>query len=238
MIETSETAQDESNCADTTAATLEETVQDDQIQEDISEPINNSVRQAARTVSKRTLLNQELEEFKEQNPTAVLTRLPGRPELDRRKPGHPIKRFHYKINSLVTEPETVEDALDSDDCESWKHSMQQEYLSQLQNNTWTLVKKPEDKKILSMKWVFRLKTDEDGNVERFKSRLCVKGCAQKFGVDYEETFAPVIKYFGIRLMLAMALNGNLEAHHVDIETAYLNSDVDEEIYVHQPEQFV
>lgn len=73
-----------------------------------------------------------------------------------------------------------------------------------------------------MKWVFRVKTDEDGNVQRFKSRLCVKGCAQKFGVDYEETFAPVIKYSGIRLMLAMAVTKNLEAHHVDIETAYLN----------------
>ena len=81
-----------------------------------------------------------------------------------------------------------------------------------------------------------MKTDEEGNIEKFKSRLCVKGCAQKFGVDYEETFASVIRYSGIRLLLA--IEKELVAHHIDVKTAYLNSEMDEDIYVHQPEGFV
>ena len=73
---------------------------------------------------------------------------------------------------------------------------------------------------------------------KFKSRLCIKGCAQKYGIDYEDTFAPVIRFSGIRLLLAIEVDNGTELHHVDIKTAYLNGEIDEEINVHQPEGFV
>lgn len=81
-----------------------------------------------------------------------------------------------------------------------------------------------------MKWVYKIKTEEYGNNIKYKSRLCIRGCAQKHGFDYEETFAPVIRYSGIRFMLAVALRNDL--------MVYLNSDIDEDVSVHQPQGFV
>ena len=204
-------------------------------------PSNENSSEPTNTIpagTRMTMSNKELEVFTQNNPGVRLARTQGRPELVKGQCGPPVKRYHYMLNSIQVEPVSYKEALQSDDCESWQSSMREEYLSHIENETWSLVAKPEDKKILSMRWVFKVKTDEDGNVEKFKSRLCVKGCAQKFGVDYEETFAPVIRYSGIRFLLAIAIERELVAHHIDIKTAYLNSEVDEDIYVYQPEGFV
>lgn len=183
------------------------------------------------------LSNKEREEFERINPGINLNKRKGRPSIDRGQPGRPVKRFRFELNSMSVEPQTYTQALYSNENQQWQASMTEEYLAHLENKTWTLVEKPEDKKMLHMKWVYTIKKDEKGAVERFKSRLCIKGCAQRHGVDYEETFSPVIRYSGIRLLLTIAVNNGLEAHHVDIKAAYLNSDVDEDIFVYQPEGY-
>ena len=89
-----------------------------------------------------------------------------------------------------------------------------------------------------MQMVFKLKHAADGTVERFKARLVAKGYAQKYGIDYDETFSPVLRFSSIRLLLAFAAQNDSLIHQMAEETAFLNSKLDEEIYIQQPEGYV
>ena len=91
---------------------------------------------------------------------------------------------------------------------------------------------------INSKWIFALKKNELGQIESFKARLVAKGCNQKFGVDYNETFSPVVRYSTIRLILVLAVDWKMYLHHIDISSAYLNSAVPHEVYMRQPETFV
>ena len=86
--------------------------------------------------------------------------------------------------------------------------------------------------------MFRVKENQDGVIERFKARLVAKGFSQKYGVDYEETFAPVAKFTSIRIVLSMAAMYGLTLHQMDVKTAFLNGVLNEEIYMQQPEGYV
>jgi len=90
--------------------------------------------------------------------------------------------------------------------------MDSEYKNLVENKTWILVSKPENKKILSNRWVFKTKINQKGEVEKFKARLVVRGHTQREGVDYEETFAPVSKYETIRTFLAASVNEEMHVH--------------------------
>ena len=78
----------------------------------------------------------------------------------------------------------------------------------------------------------------DGKVERFKGRLVPKGYSQKYGIDYDETFSPVVRFSSIRALLAYAVQNDMIIHHMDVVTAFLNGKLDEEIYMQQPEGYV
>ena len=133
------------------------------------------------------------------------------------------------------EPTTVDEALSSPDKEQWKRALDNEYSAHIKNNTWTLTNLPEGRKAIDCRWVFKVKYKADGSVERHKARLVTKGCSQKPGLDYEETFSPVAKYTSIRSLLAIANQLNLEVHQMDVSTAFLNGELEEEIYMSQPE---
>ncbi|MCP4339240.1 MAG: DDE-type integrase/transposase/recombinase, partial [Desulfobulbaceae bacterium] len=94
----------------------------------------------------------------------------------------------------VPEPKSWKEAMESDQAEEWFEAARREHDSLKKHRTWELVKKPPDRKIISCRWVFRAKHDEDGKVERYKARFVAKGCSQKYGVDYTETFAPVVRF--------------------------------------------
>ena len=136
------------------------------------------------------------------------------------------------------EPTTVDEALNSPDKEQWKRALDNEYSAHIKNNTWTLTNLPEGRKAIDCRWVFKVKYKADGSVERHKARLVAKGCSQKPGLDYEETFSPVAKYTSIRSLLAIANQLNLEVHQMDVSTAFLNGELEEEIYMSQPEGYV
>ncbi|CAM8932459.1 unnamed protein product [Rhodiola kirilowii] len=103
------------------------------------------------------------------------------------------------------------------------------------NQTWVLVKKPEHHKLVDCRWLFRIK-DEDP--PRYKTRLVAKGFTQKEGIDYPKIFAPVVKLKTIRIMLALDVINDLELEQLDVKTAFLHGELDEQIYIKQPPGFV
>jgi hypothetical protein len=95
------------------------------------------------------------------------------------------------------------------------------------NDVWDLVDIPDEVKPVGCKWVYKIKCDSKGNVERFKARLIAKGFTQKEGVDYNETFSPVSKKDSFRIVMALVAHYDLELHQMDVKTVFLNGDLDE-----------
>jgi len=135
------------------------------------------------------------------------------------------------------EPQTVEEALNGEDAKKWEMAMQEEYDSLVVNNTWSLVPLPKGRKPISCKWVFKIKHGVHGEVECYKAKLVARGFTQTFGVDYNETFAPIAKFVSIHCILALAAIEDMEIHQMDIKTTFLNGDLEEEIYMEQPQGF-
>ena len=104
-------------------------------------------------------------------------------------------------------------------------------------HTWKLVTKPLDTIPIANKWLFVKKTNNLGQISKYKARLVIKGCSQRPGFDYNETFSPVVRIETIRLILAMVPQMDLRIQQMDIKGAYLNSVLKEDIYMRQPEGF-
>jgi len=132
----------------------------------------------------------------------------------------------------------VEEALASTDKEKWSDAMEKEMESLHGNDVWDLVELPKDRKAVGSKWVFKLKVSADGSVERHKARLVAQGFSQKFGADYDETFCPVVRLESLRTVIALAVQNGLKLHQVDVTTAFLNGELEEEVYMKQPKGFV
>jgi Reverse transcriptase (RNA-dependent DNA polymerase) len=107
------------------------------------------------------------------------------------------------------EPTTLEEALASLQADQWKLAMEDEMRSLEQNETSTLTKLPAGRQPIHNRWVFKLKLDGDGAVRRYKARLVAKGFTQRPGVDFEETFSPVVKHDSLRAVLATQAKGTL-----------------------------
>jgi hypothetical protein len=149
------------------------------------------------------------------------------------------ERSHtVNTESTVMVPQTYAEAMASPEREQWSQAMLEELTSQAANHTWTLVKLPAARKAVGCKWVFDIKYNADGSINRFKARLVAKGCSQKEGVDFTETFAPVARMPSLRALLAIAAAQDLEIHQMDVKTAFLNGDLEEDIYMEQPPGFV
>ena len=129
-------------------------------------------------------------------------------------------------------------AIKSNDSEKWIDAMNEELKSMDKNQVWELVKLPFRHRSVGCKWVFKTKLDKNGNIERFKARLVAKGFTQKDGVDYKETFSPVSKKDSLRIIMALVAYYDLELHQMDVKTAFLNGDLEEEVYVKQHEGFI
>lgn len=104
-------------------------------------------------------------------------------------------------------------------------------------DVWKLVEAPKGSTIVDNKWVYKIKTDADGNVQRYKARLVAKGFTQRQGIDFNKTFSPVVRFDSIRLILTMAVQENLIIKQFDVKTAFLNGEIEESIYMKQPNGF-
>ena len=126
----------------------------------------------------------------------------------------------------------------SNDTTKWRKSCEEEYKTLLGYHTWNLVEKPPDINIVGSRWTFRVKRNNLGQVDKYKARLVAQGFSQVFGLDFNETFSPTIRFTSIRFILAMACCYNLKQRHVDVKGAYLNGILDDDVYMRQPEGFI
>ena len=136
--------------------------------------------------------------------------------------------------STPEEPRTLKEALESPQAEFWKQAMDEELMSHFENETWVLEEVPPGVKALPCMWIFKIKKDANGNIERYKARLVALGNRQVPGVDYDEVYAPTSKHTTLRALMAVVAEQDLELHQMDIKTAFLNGELEEEIYMKQP----
>lgn len=154
--------------------------------------------------------------------------------------GIPPKRLIEEIHVTkdeIPEPKTYNEAISSKFKENWVKAMKEEIKSLKKNNTWELCNLPKDRKAVGSKWVFKVKRSTDGSV-KFKARLVARGFSQKYGEDYDETFAPVVRQTTLRTLLSIAAKEKLAVHHFDVETAFLHGELNETIYMKQPTGFI
>lgn len=136
------------------------------------------------------------------------------------------------------DPTTYQDAMLDPDSDKWLEAMKSEIQSMYDNQVWNLVDPPDGVKTIGCKWVFKKKTDMDGNVHTYKARLVAKGFKQIHGIDYDETFSPVAMLKSIRILIAIAAYYDYEIWQMDVKNAFLNGNLFEDVYMTQPEGFV
>jgi hypothetical protein len=112
--------------------------------------------------------------------------------------------------------------------------MEAEFQVLIKNKTWHLVPCPRHKNVIGAKWVFKIKRKVDGTIDRYKARLVAKGYRQQYGIDYEDTFSPVVKAATIRLILSLAVSQGWHLRQLDVQNAFLHGILEEEVYMEQP----
>ena len=141
------------------------------------------------------------------------------------------------VEALLAETEEPTNYKEAAVHQDWIDAMDKEMQSILKNETWELVKLSTGKKPIGLKWVYKLKRNSDGEVVKHKARLVGKGYVQKQDIDFEEVFAPVARLDTVRLLMAYAANNGWKIHRLDVKSAFLHGDFEEEVYVSQPEGY-
>ncbi|KAL0370174.1 UNVERIFIED_CONTAM: Retrovirus-related Pol polyprotein from transposon TNT 1-94 [Sesamum angustifolium] len=130
---------------------------------------------------------------------------------------------------LENDPTSFSQAMSSENFNLWHNAMKEEIASMDKNQVWELTKLSEGVKPVGCKWVYKTKRNPSGKIERYKARLVAKGYTQKEGIDYRETFSPVSKKDSFRIIMALVAHFDLELHQMDVKTAFLNGDLEEEV---------
>jgi hypothetical protein len=178
-------------------------------------------------------------------PAAPSTRIITRSQTGHLKPKEfpGFKLFHATKHPILTSsaplipptPSTFKQAAAKPE---WMNAMASEYNALLSNQTWSLCPRPLHHNVVRNKWVYKIKQKADGSVDRFKARLVAKGFDQQSGIDYYDTFSPVIKSATIRLVLALAVQFDWDVKQLDVSNAFLHGILDEEVYMEQPQGFI
>ena len=144
------------------------------------------------------------------------------------------KRARFNPPESSGEPGTYEDAITCSESNEWKKAIEEELNAHKKNVTWTVMKKNNNMNVIDAKWIFKKKKNEKGEVKKYKARLVARGFNQEYGIDYLETFAPVLKIKSLRLIIALSATTTRRIEQLDVKTAFLNADVHEDIYVLPP----
>jgi hypothetical protein len=165
------------------------------------------------------------------------------PMVTRRAAGvlRPVDRLILVADTTTTTPDaspipsSVRTALADP---HWRHAMEEKYAALLANHTWDLVPCPPGTNVVTSKWLFRHKLTSDGSLDRYKARWVLRGFTQRPGVDYDETFSPVVKFVTIHTVLSLALSRDWAIHQLDVKNAFLHGTLTETVYCSQPIGFV
>lgn len=139
---------------------------------------------------------------------------------------------------IYYEPKNFKEAMQSNECDLWKEATDKEIFAHRKNNTWTLVPLPPGHECIPSGWNFKIKTDKNGQSKRRKARFFSQGYKQVKGIDYQESFAPIVRYDSLPVVVVIAASKDLEFFQLDVKTAFLHSEIDEEIYTSQPEGYI
>ena len=147
------------------------------------------------------------------------------------------KQLHHTsvINYLNTEPPTFKVA---SQFSQWQDAMLSEFQALQRQETWTLVPPSSEQNLVGCRWVYKLKRNSDGSIARYKARLVAKGYHQQPGMDFDETFSPVVKPATVRLILSLAAQQQWSLHQLDVSNAFLHGLLEETVYMEQPPGFV
>ena len=145
-----------------------------------------------------------------------------------------IDLSEYLALMIISDPTTFQEAAKH---QKWREAMDAEMSSIEKNLTWTLVSLPDGAKAIRVKWIYKTKLNELGEVDKFKARLVVKGYAQEYGVDYTEVFAQVARMDTVRMILAVAAHRGWGVYQLDVKSAFLHGKLEEDVYVEQPQGY-
>jgi hypothetical protein len=135
-------------------------------------------------------------------------------------------------------PKTIAEAYSSPDADYWKEAVRSEMESIMSNGTWEVVERPYGCKPAGCKWVLKKKLRPDGTIDKYKAIRVAKSYTQKEGEDFFDTYSPVTRLTIIRVLLSLAASHGPLVHQMDVKTTFLNGELEEEIYMDQPEGFV
>ncbi|CAL9022062.1 unnamed protein product, partial [Prunus brigantina] len=145
--------------------------------------------------------------------------------------------FHTQLTS-ISEPDTPSHFKQALGHPAWQQAMTEEIQALDQQGTWTLVPPPPNTNVMGCKWIFKIKKNADGTISRYKARLVAEGFSQEYGLDYEETFSPVVRHTTVRLILGLAVNFQWELRQLDVKNAFLHGELQEEVFMKQPQGFI
>ncbi|RVW12197.1 Retrovirus-related Pol polyprotein from transposon RE1 [Vitis vinifera] len=171
-------------------------------------------------------LPMEFWQYAFQTATFLINRMPSKPHIFTF-----FLSFTSEASDSISEPYTLKQALKDP---NWIQAMDLEIAALHRNQTWDLVEQPSEVNLIGCKWVYKLKHKPDGSIERYKAQLVAKGYNQTHGLDYFETFSPVVKAATIRIILTMALSFQWEIRQLDVHNAFLNGELEEQVYMSQP----
>ena len=138
------------------------------------------------------------------------------------------------IFSQIDDPLTFEEVFEE---EVWAQAMDEEIKFIKKNQTWELVYVPKDKDVINVKWIYKTKQDVDGNAQKHKPRMVIRGFTQQPSIDFNETFAPVAHMDTVGKVLAIATQNKWHVYQMDVKSTFLNGYIDEEVYVEQPQGY-
>jgi hypothetical protein len=150
----------------------------------------------------------------------------------------PINKLTLLANSLspLSSVSTFVHAIPADP--SWHRAREEEYDALITNNTWDLIPHPVGSNVITDKWIIKYKFNSDGTLERYKARWVLRGFTERPGIDYDETFNPVVKLATIRMVLSLAISRSWDIHQLDVKNAFLHGTLTETVYHNQPMRFV
>jgi hypothetical protein len=135
---------------------------------------------------------------------------------------------------LDEEPTTFEEAVQKG---QWKEAMMEEHQSIMKNEVWEIVPRPKEKSVVTSKWVYKIKHEEDRSMDKYKERFMARGFSQKEGEDYDETFSLVARYTSTGAIISLATSMGWNLHQMDVKTYFSNGEIEEEVYIEQPQGF-